>query len=189
MSDTPTIKTYVSDMLALEQHTMQPIEHQVNDSAVQAVAPALRVLEEARSIVQRHVTGLTSLLETLGGHPGTPVKTGVATALGGIAAALGDARKTEVSKYLRDDYAALCLASAGYTMLHTTALAMNEPAAATLAKNSLADYASVIIKLSATLPLVTIADLQSEGAAVDASVIDDAQRATEEAWSLGAARA
>ncbi len=189
MPDAPTITTYVSDMLALEQHTMQPLQHQVDDKEVQALAPALRLLQEAASTVQMHVSSLESLLESLGGHAGSPVKSGVASALGGVAAAIGNTRKTEVAKYLRDDYTALCLASASYTMLQTTALAMGEHATAAVAKTGLTDYAGLIMKISATLPLATITDLQSEGAAVDASVIEDAKKATDDAWSQGASRA
>ena len=188
MPDAPTITTYVSDMLALEQHMMQPIQHQVDDKDVQGFTPALRLLQEAASTVQTHVTGLESLLQSLGGHAGSPLKSGVASALGGIASAIGSARKTEVAKYLRDDYAALSLASASYTMLHTTALAMGEHATAAFAKTSLTDYAGLIMKISETLPLATITDLQSEGAAVDASVIEDAKKATDDAWSQGASR-
>jgi hypothetical protein len=188
MSDAPTINTYVSDMLALERHILQPLQHQVDDNDVQAMQPAHRVVSEAAAIVQSHEQALASLLDSLGGHSGSPVKSGVAAALGSVASAIGNARKTEVSKYLRDDYSALCLASAGYTMLQTTALALKDNATAELAKNHLADYATIIMKVSATLPTVTIGDLQNEGAAVDPTVRDEAVRATEAAWQEGAQR-
>ena len=44
------------------------------------------------------------------------------------------------------------------------------------------------MKLSATLPAVTIADLRNEGATIDQSVTAEAERATEAAWHEGAQR-
>ena len=185
MGDTPTIATYVSDMLALEQHTLQPLQHQADDKAVQAMPAALRVVQAATQIAQKHEQALSARLEALGGHAGSPIKSSVASALGGVAAVVGNIRKTEVAKYLRDDYTALCLATASYTMLQTTALAMHDAETAALAKAHLADYAGVIMKFSETLPSAVIGDLQSEGTTVDASVVSEAQEATERAWSQG----
>jgi hypothetical protein len=185
---TPTITTYLSDMLALERHVLQPLQHQVDDKEVVAMPPAHRVVAEAVAIARTHERALEARLESLGGHAGSPVKSTVSSALGGIAAAIGNARKTEIAKYLRDDYTAMSLASAGYTMLQTTARALNDEATAQLAQEHLSDYASIIMKLSATLPTITIADLRNEGATVDQSVTAEAERATEAAWREGAER-
>jgi predicted transcriptional regulator len=149
---------------------------------------AHRVVAEAVAIARTHEQALEARLESLGGHAGSPIKSTVSSALGGIAAAIGDARKTEIAKYLRDDYTAMSLASAGYTMLQTTARALNDDATAQLAKEHLSDYATIIMKLSATLPTITIADLRNEGAMVDQTVTAEAERATEAAWREGAQR-
>jgi hypothetical protein len=185
---TPTINTYLSDMLALERHLLAPLQHQIADEAVVAMPSAHRVVAEAVAIARTHEQALEARLESLGGHAGSPVKSTVSSALGGIAAAIGNVRKTEIAKYLRDDYTAMSLASAGYTMLQTTARALNDDETAQLAKEHLSDYASIIMKLSATLPTVTIADLRNEGATVDQSVTAEAERATEAAWREGAER-
>jgi predicted transcriptional regulator len=189
MPDTaPTITTYLSDMLALERHVLQPLQHQIADRDVVAMPTAHRVVAEAVAIARTHEQALQERLDALGGHAGSPVKSTVSAALGGIATALGGVRKTEVAKYLRDDYTALSLASASYTMLQTTARALNDEATAQLAKEHLSDYAGIIMKLSATLPTITIADLRNEGASVDQTVTAEAERATEAAWREGAAR-
>jgi hypothetical protein len=189
MPDTaPTINTYLSDMLALERHVLQPLQHQVEDEDVVAMPSAHRVVAEAVAISQKHERALETRLESLGGHAGSPVKSTVSAALGGIAAAIGNARKTEVAKYLRDDYTAMSLASAGYTMLQTTARAFNDEATARLATQHLADYATIIMTLSATLPTATIADLKNDGATIDESVTAEAERVTEQAWREGVER-
>lgn len=184
----PTINTYVSDMLALERHILIPIEHQAEDKSVAAAAHARRVFEEAQATTRAHIEALEKRLDELGGHAGSPVKSSVASALGVAAAALGDVRKTEVSKYLRDDYAALCLASAAYTMLHTTALAMGDTTTASLAKRHLADEATLVMRLSSTLPAVVLKELSDEGVAVDPSVLAEIERNVERAWQEGGER-
>jgi hypothetical protein len=65
---------------------------------------------------------------------------------------------------------------------------LNDDATAQLATEHLSDYASIIMKLSATLPAITLADLRNEGATVDQSVTAEAERATEAAWREGAER-
>lgn len=184
----PTINTYVSDMIALERHIAEPIKHQASDEAVLGSPKAARVVNEALSIMQNHIDALEQRLDALGGHAGSPFKSGVATALGSAAAAIGDVRKTEVSKYLRDDYSALSLASAGYTMLHTTALALGDSTTAALAKRHLADVATAIMRISATLPAVVLAELRDEGISIDTTVAAEADRGVDDAWREGASR-
>jgi ferritin-like metal-binding protein YciE len=184
----PTINTYVSDMLALERHIAQPIKHQASDEAVTSSPKAARVVNEALTLTQNHIEALEQRLDALGGHSGSPVKSGVATALGAAAAAIGDVRKTEVSKYLRDDYSALALASAGYTMLHTTALALGDATTAALAKRHLADVATAVMRISATLPAVVLAELREEGVSIDTNVVAEADRGVDDAWREGASR-
>ena len=185
---TPTINTYVSDMIALERHIAQPLEHQTKDDAVAKNADASRVINEAFKNVTTHIDVLERRLEALGGHSGAAVKSGVATAVGAVAAAVGDARKTEVSKYLRDDYSALALASASYTMLHATALALGDTQTATIAQKNLADVATSVMRISKTLPITVLKELREEGLAVDAGILGEAERDVANAWKEGGAR-
>ncbi len=185
---TPTINTYISDMIALEQHMLKPLRSQADNEAVLASRAAARIVREAANTRTAHIAALESRLETLGGHQGAGVKTGVASVVGGIAAAVDNARKTEVSKDLRDDYAALCLASASYTMLHAAALGLRDQTTAELAKRHLADDASLIMRMSAAIPVVVLSELRDAGAAVDTSVATEAEKNAEGAWREGAAR-
>ncbi len=184
----PTINTYISDMLALEQHIATPLQGQVDDSDVQAQPIALRVIQEALDTVQRHISTLQTRLDAVGGHNGSPVKNAVSTAFGTAASAINKVRKTEVSKNLRDDYTALSLSSAGYTMLHTTALGLGDAQTAALAKEHLADVAAAIMKISRALPTVVLAELQQEGVNVTPDVAQTAERDAEAAWKEGGAR-
>lgn len=184
----PTITTYLSDMLALEQHIATPLEQQINDGDVQAMPTALRVVQEALDTVQAHINKLEARLDATGGHAGAGVKNAVSTAFGAAASAINKARKTEVSKNLRDDYTALSLASAGYTMLHTTALGLGDSATATLAKDHLTEVAGVIMKINHVLPTVVLTELRDEGANVPTNVAADAERDAQNAWKEAGAK-
>jgi ferritin-like metal-binding protein YciE len=188
-STAPTINTYISDMLSLETHIATPLEQQVEDSDVQAIPIARRVIQEALDTVHAHIGKLEARLDAVGGHSGAPIKNAVSSAVGAAASAINKVRKTEVSKNLRDDYTALCLSSAGYTMLHTTALGLGDTATAQLAKDHLADVATVIMRLNKALPTVVLTELQQEGVAVSASVAETAEADAKDAWKEGGARA
>jgi ferritin-like metal-binding protein YciE len=169
-------------MLALERHIAEPITHQQKDEAVIASPAASRLIDAAATMTKAHIAALEARLDQVGGHSGSQIKSGVAGALGAVAAAIGDARKTEVSKYLRDDYSAFALASASYTMLHTTALAIGDRATANLAQRHLAEVADIIVRISATLPTIVLVELQLEGVAIDASVLREAESNVDRAW-------
>lgn len=184
----PTINTYISDMLALERHMLAPFEKQQRDADVQAQAGAKRLVDKIASTSKSHVDALTARLDAVGGHAGSPLKSGFASAIGAVASVVDGVRKTEVSKDVRDDYTAMCLASAGYTMLHTTALALGDRETANLAEKHLSDYAACVMAASAVLPSLVLAELSDEGVMIDPSVAAKAQKDTEEAWSAGASR-
>jgi ferritin-like metal-binding protein YciE len=188
-STLPTINTYLSDMLALERHIAEPLSHQQQDEAVAKSTTAKRAIDSAATMTQAHIVALEARLDQVGGHAGAPLKNGVASALGAVAAAIGDVRKTEVSKYLRDDYCALALASASYTLLHTTALAIGDLPTANLAERHLTDVAGAVMRLSASLPAVVLAELFEEGVPIDPSVLREAEVNVERAWQPGAVRA
>ena len=184
----PTINTYISDMLAVETHIATPLENQVNDSDVTAQPTAFKVVRETLDIVQQHIGRLEARLDAVGGHAGAPVKNAVTTAVGAAAAAINNVRKTGVSKSLRDDYTALSLSSAGYTMLHTTALGLGDTETAALAQQHLADVATQIMKIGSVLPVVVLAELSEEGATIDPTVSSQAESDATAAWKAGAAR-
>ena len=185
---TPTLNTYVSDMIALERHIAQPLEHQNSDAAVAKNVDAARVIEEAFRNSTAHIDVLEKRLEAIGGHAGAAFKSGIATAVGTVAAAVGDARKTEVSKYLRDDYSALALASAAYTMLHTTALALGDTTTATIAQKNLTNVATSVMRISKTLPITVLKELREEGVTVDPTILGEAENDVRNAWKEGGAR-
>ncbi len=125
---------------------------------------------------------LEARLEAVGGHAGIGAKTSVSAAAGVVAAAVNHVRKTEFSKDLRDDYSSFALASASYTMLHTTALGMNDSETAALALRHLKGVAAMVVDFADALPSVVLDELRMEGATVDPSVAATAKKNLGEAW-------
>jgi len=181
----PTINTYVSDMLALEKHVLHFVEHQTKDEEAQQMTHASKIIHAIFASTHAHIDMLERRLEKLGGHAGSPLKNSVASAMGMLSGTMSDWRKTEVSKYLRDDYGMLSMVSAGYTMLHATALGLGDAETADMAKQHLTDTATAVMRLSATLPSVVLAELKQEGVNVSVSVMHQAEQDTEQAWKNG----
>jgi ferritin-like metal-binding protein YciE len=177
------LKTYVSDMLALQKHILQPITLQANDADVQRYPEAQQIVSRIQSTVQGQIDSLARQLEILGGHEASPVKEAWSSLLGFGAAAVDKVRKTEVSKSLRDDYTALSLSAISFTMLHTTALALGDRATAQLAERCLNELTPLIVEISRVMPSVVIAELRDTGLSVTQTVTGEATANTQQAWS------
>jgi ferritin-like metal-binding protein YciE len=177
-----TLQQYVSDMLAVERHILQPLETQNDDKRMQTHPEANRLVSKIESTARGHINGLEQHLATLGGDAGSPVKSAATTVMGAAAAAIDKVRTDPVSKNLRDDYTALNLAAVSYTMLHTTGLALQDPRTAELAATYLKDYTPLITEINEVIPKVVVRELRDESEIIDTSVAPQAIKRTQEAW-------
>ncbi len=180
--DRHPIGAYVGDMLALERHIAQPLARQDDAEKAGASAMASALLAEMRASNDAHIDALQRRLEELGGDPASGVKSGWASLIGAGAATIDAVRKTPVSKGLRDDYAAFNLAAIGYTMLHTTALALRDGETAEMARRHLFDSARIAMRIAESMPEVVLRELHDDGVRVDTGVADEARKNTEESW-------
>ncbi|MDP9018604.1 MAG: hypothetical protein M3N19_09820, partial [Candidatus Eremiobacteraeota bacterium] len=122
-------------------------------------------------------------------HEASPVKSAVLTIEGFFAGAIDKMRKTKVSKALRDDYTALALCTAGYTMLTATANAMGDAQVASLAERHLHDYAQLVMDIAEALPPVVVQELQVTGLHVETGTIPQSVEVTQRAWRGGSSTA
>ena len=129
------INSYITDMLALEDHIEKAVKGQLTDlKEYPEVVAALRDI---------HHQGRASHLRPAGAERpakrrwgGRAVKR-AGSAVAGVAAGVIDLVRTEgLPKNLRDDYTAFSLANIGYLMLHTTALAFEDQEVADLARST-----------------------------------------------------
>jgi ferritin-like metal-binding protein YciE len=179
-----TLVKYVSDLISLDKHIIEAVNGQLADKNMQEYAEAARTLSKIQGTLQSDVVALEQNLERLGGDSGSPVKK-AATAIAGAAASVIDKVRADdnISKMLRDTYTALSLNAISSTMLHTTALVMDEESTATVALAHLKSVTPLIVEISKVMPhvvehelAVSNPEIQREG------VAEESLRQTQTAW-------
>jgi hypothetical protein len=182
-----SLATYVSDMLALEQHVCIPFAKQKSDADLQTYPQAAPLVARIEALSRAHVDALKQCLADLGGHEVSGAKTAVTNVEGWFASAIDSMRKTKVAKALRDDYTALALCSVSYSMLLATANAYGHAQVAALAEHHLRDYASAIMDIGQAMPAVVVRDLQETDIPITAGgAIEDSRERIVGAWRGGA---
>ena len=182
---TEAINSYVTDMLALEQHLQKAINGQIEDldEDYPEVVSHLRVVERE---VDEHIESLTALAERrVEGGQGLAdvVKRAGSAVLGAGAAAVDFVRNEKLPKNLRDDYTATSLATIGYVMLYTTATSLGEREVADLAHRHLKDHARNVMLLHNLIPGAVITFLQKDGLPAREDVLGQVSRNIESVWS------
>jgi ferritin-like metal-binding protein YciE len=182
---TEAVNSYVTDMLALEQHIQKAINGQIEDldEDYPEVVGHLRVVERE---VEGHIETLKALAERrVEGGQGLAdvVKRAGSAVLGAGAAAVDFVRNEKLPKNLRDDYTATSLAAIGYVMLHTTALSLGDREVADLAHRHLKDHARNVMLLHNLIPGAVIAFLQKDGLPARANALDEVSRNLESVWA------
>jgi len=89
-----------------------------------------------------------------------------------------------VAKALRDDYTAYSLLAISYTMLHTTAMALEDPTTKAFAEQGLRTYASLVQDVSDIMPEAVVQDLKDndDHPLQDANVVQECREAVQRIW-------
>src|SRR5262245_45521426 len=183
---TDIINSYISDMLALEEHIEKAVSGQIQ--ALEDHPQAGADLRTIRHWIHIHIANLEQLTRTRDAATATgSLKRAGSSVLGRAAGAIDLLRQEGQPKNLRDDYTAFSLAAIGYVMLNTTALALGEKEVADLAAQHLQNYARGMIALHYIIPLVVVRSLQKEGLAARVDVLPDVFLNVEQAWAFGTA--
>jgi ferritin-like metal-binding protein YciE len=175
------INSYITDMLALEDHIEKAVKGQLAD--LKDYPDIQTELRQIHRKIEHHVSDLKMVSErrNAGGVVESVKRAGAAVA--GAAAGVIDLLRTEgLPKNLRDDYTAFNLASIGYSMLYTTALALDDQEVADLARQHLGDYAETILRLNALVPAAVVRFLQQEGLPALENVVPQVNRTVQEIW-------
>jgi len=173
----------VSDMLAVEEDISSAAKRQVkNEELTKHASQASRVINNIAQMSKRHEQELQALLQSIGGDSAKGIMEITTAALGSVAGFYDKIRSEAIAEMVRGDYTALNLATIGYTMLHTTALALNEQKTASVALRHLQEYTSVVLEINEIVPSVIIADLRQHGARIDDKVLLQAVANTQSTW-------
>jgi hypothetical protein len=179
-----TLQQYVSDMMAVEEHIGTAVKRQAEDKDVSVKYPqASQIIQHIARHTEQHTQQLKQHLAAIGGDPAKGIKEVATATLGAIAGIYDKVRTEPVSKMLRDDYTALNLAAVGYTMLHTTGLAVQDQATAALALRHLKNYTSLIMEFNQIIPGVVVAELKDNGVVLIEGSVQQAVQNTQAAWT------
>jgi hypothetical protein len=179
------IKSYVTDMLALEDHIEKAIRGQLED--LKQYPDVVTELRQIHRKIEHHISDLRGLAERRKAGGIAEVVKRAGSAVAGVAAGLIDLVRTEgLPKNLRDDYTAFSLATIGYVMLHTTALSLDDNEVAQLAEQHFRDYAHATTRLHALIPGAVVRFLQETGLPARTEVVSQVLRTVEEGWNAQA---
>lgn len=177
-----TLADWLGDVVTLEAHIEEAMDRQLTlKPASQETADAIRRFHDTVRASKYRAEDFQKQL----GEPASQVVLKAAGDLLGKAAGLIDkVRKDSVSKALRDDYVAYNMAAMSYTMLHSTALALDDHSTAAFAEQGLTTYAALVQDINELMPKVVVEDLikNDEVPVANASVADEARRVIQKAW-------
>jgi ferritin-like metal-binding protein YciE len=177
-----TISDWVGDIVALESHVEEAMDHQLklkspNDSLKQAIQ---KFHNNVRDSKQRAV----DYQKQYGSTAGNPVIKAGSEILGKAAGVIDKIRNDSVSKALRDDYTAYNHLAIAYTMLHTTAMALEDNVTQQFAEQGLRTYSSMVQELNHVIPEAVLMDLKEndEVPVMDTSVLERCRATIDGIW-------
>lgn len=182
-----TIHSYITDMLALEEHIGKALDAQVQtfEKDHSAVTDELTTMRQTITAHEKALKVFADKHEADAAQKlGDVVKRAGSILLGLGAGAIDLVRTEKLPKNLRDDFTAFSLATIGYVMLETTALSLEHQDVATMAQAHLQGYTTMLKSLQQMIPPAVIDDLRSEelGPLVEVgSTVQDNLRAAWEA--------
>ena len=141
-----TIADYVGDIVALEAHIEEALDHQLESTKDDTNAH--ESIQRFHDMVKANRDAMKDHQEAIGSTAGNPVIAAGASVLGKAAGLIDKVRAEGISKMLRDDYTAFNHAAISYTMLHTTALALGDTRTADMAARGLKGHASAIQEIN-----------------------------------------
>jgi ferritin-like metal-binding protein YciE len=176
------INSYITDMLALEDHIEKAIRGQLAD--LKDYPEVVTELRQIHRQIEHHISDLRGLADRRNAGGVVEAVKRAGSAVAGVAAGLIDLVRTEgLPKNLRDDYTAFSLATIGYVMLHTTALSLDDAEVAELAQQHFRDYAHATTRLHAIIPGAVVRFLQEAGLPARTEVVSQVLRTVEEGWN------
>ena len=182
------INSYITDMLSLEEHIEKALRGQLED--LKNYPDVFGDLKQIHRKVEHHISDLRELSQRRNARTPADALKRVGSALLGFGAAAVDLVRNEgLPKNLRDDYTAFSLATIGYIMLNTTALALDDREVGDLAQQHFSDYAESVTLLHNVVPGAVIRFLREEGLPVREDVLPEISRTIEKVWHAQSAQA
>jgi ferritin-like metal-binding protein YciE len=175
------INSYITDMLALEDHIEKAVKGQLTD--LKEYPEVVVALRDIHTKVEHHISDLRMVSDRRNASGVVESVKRAGSAVAGVAAGVIDLIRTEgLPKNLRDDYTAFNLANIGYVMLHTTALAVEDQEVADLAHQHFRDYTNAVMRLNNLIPAAVVRFLEQQGLPVRADIASEVHENVAQAW-------
>lgn len=170
----------LSEQIALVEDLYKSIDGQISSINKAEYADAKSTLTVINQILECHFAQLNQLLEELDEQ----TKKAHLKLVASNGEVIFDNREKElqISRVLRDNYSALNLITIGNTLLHTTALALNNQALANLTLKHLENLVPLVIKVGELLPYIAVRELQSDAPNIDLEVARAALKNAKSIW-------
>lgn len=161
-----TLVRSLTELRALERFTLEALELQQHEDDLEEHRSAADLIGDITGVLRSHVDELDAQIAAIGGSP-QALRAAATSMSGAFLGFLSKIRSHETAKMLRDDYTLLSLASVGYLMLHTTAVALRHATIATLAIRHHRDLAPLVSEIAETLPHLVLHDLSQSFGGLD----------------------
>lgn len=176
------IADWVGDIVALETHVEEAMDRQLKlDFPNPGMVAAIQSFHDAVSSSKQRAEVFQ---EQYGSEPGNPIIKAGTNLLGKAAGMIDLVREDGAAKALRDDYTAYNLLAISYTMLHTTAMALEDPATQAFAEQGLRTYAGLVQDINHLMPEAVIADLKdnADHPLQNPNVVGESRRLIQHVW-------
>lgn len=177
-----TIADWVGDIVALESHVEEAMDHQLQiKSSNESLKQTIQTFHDT---IKASKERAVAYQEQYGSTPASGVLKSGAELLGKAAGLIDKMRKDTIAKALRDDYTAYNHVAIAYTMLHTTAMALGDSATEAFAEQGLRTYAGMIQEINNVMPQAVVEDLKANGdvPSIDASIVDQCRSTIDGIW-------
>lgn len=177
-----TISDWLGDIVALVSHVEEALDHQLKIGETNSTLK--ETIQHFHDTVRDDKQRAVAYQEQYGSTAGNPIiKTG-SEWLGKAAGLIDRARNDTVAKSLRDDYTAFNHVAIAYTMLHTTAMALEDQATQRFAEEGMRTYAGLVQRINHVIPEAVLFDLKQndEAPVMDTSVVQGCRDTIDRVW-------
>jgi hypothetical protein len=178
-----TIAEQVSNMVALQKHVLEMVQKQSGEQRVRSHSETSSVINRIDYVLKEQIAQLERHHSSLGeAATSSAMKQAMSAVSGFVSGIQNRVRSEPVSRMLREDYAGLSMIAMDYTILHTTALALDDKQTAEIAQKNLGLITPLIVDISKLLPSVVVHEMSEGGTTEKPDVAQQALKNTQKAW-------
>lgn len=176
---------WLGDLVAIESHIEEALDHQLKErTGLASVDDAIKQFHDSTKMNRDRVR---SFQKTLGEEASKGIIERGAQMLGKAAGVIDQLRKDTVTKSLRDDYTAFNLAAISYTLFYTTATALGDERAASLAQENLKVHAANVQKINQVIGDAAVLEISKDDyPVVNQRAADQTRSMVNDVWSATA---